>query len=67
MVTISTNVLFSIGCKKHEDGESSEIDWPDRLDMRRLKQRIHIIYAIFTGSTYGLMYIFPWKGMNSLK
>ena len=67
MVTISTNVLFPMCCKKHEAEESPAITWPDRLDTRRPNQRIHIIYAIFTGSTYGLMYVFPWQNVDILK
>lgn len=67
MVTISTNLLFSMGCEKHGEGEQPSINWPDRPDTRSPNQRIHIIYAIFTGSTYSLMNVFPWEKVDILK
>ena len=67
MVTISANRLFSMCCKKHEEGELPAIIWPDRPDAMSPNQRIDIIYAIFTGSTYGLMYVFPWQNVDILK
>lgn len=65
MVTISTNLLFSIGCKNHGEGKSPTINWPDRLDAMSPNQRIHIIYANFTDLTYCLMYVCPWNVLLS--
>ena len=67
MVTISINLLFSIGCENRGDGECPSATCPDRTDTRNPNKRIHIVYCPFTALTHCLMYVFPEQGRGNLE